>query len=512
VEVEEAFRRKNPVDIVQAAQRALNKASRNPPLILRGRWMENVAKTGNFVYRMAGDILIANILACKDQLCKLFPAGESWIVPTKGWTWVQLRGVDVSYMEDDVQFIYEDSQLLEAFATNLCFQGADIMVPPHFQGNPANFKLATAMVIAAISDVDNSHCQRATLEGVCMFGRQVKFVHAGDNPSLVQCSRCHEVGHYFSSPKCRVKPDAHRCFRCGGAHHSDNHDFECTKPHAVQGICNCIFKCILCKGDGHHARDKKCPRQGDFVPPRLTKFSPVETTQGVDSRMVAPLAVAQPPCRRQGKDIAKADSGKTGVDMALREAAAVVPEGICATEGVYTLLCFCCPLPPLETYQRLYVPKEGVSSILSNLRKSIIDLHSEFGARKAAGEAAIREAQTTHSKIFHQDKELAAVISRCECAIGRDMPYGPMVEGVPEWIRTMPMEEQIGEAAQGVSSVKAAAHEVEEWQAAKGGGPLTLHTMMQGGPVNLRWTGSNCFAPIDGANNTHTPSKVTENV
>jgi hypothetical protein len=102
LEVEEAFRRKNPVDIVQAAQRALNKASQHPPLILWGCWMENVAKTGNFVYHLAGEVPIANVLACKEQLCEPFLAGDSWIVPTKGWTWVQLQGVDMSYQEDDV--------------------------------------------------------------------------------------------------------------------------------------------------------------------------------------------------------------------------------------------------------------------------------------------------------------------------------------------------------------------------------------------------------------------------
>jgi hypothetical protein len=171
VEEEEVFRRKLPVDIVQAAQRALNKASRNPPLILRGRWTENVAKTGNFVYRLAGDIPIATILACRDQLCDPFPAGDVWIVPTKGWTWVQLRGVDVSYTEDDVDYVFEGDQLLASFIANPCFQGADVMVPPHFQGNPANFKQRTATVIAAISDPDNSRCQRAAAEGVCMFGR-----------------------------------------------------------------------------------------------------------------------------------------------------------------------------------------------------------------------------------------------------------------------------------------------------------------------------------------------------
>jgi hypothetical protein len=166
VEAEEAFQCRSPVDIVQAAQRALYKASCNPPLILRGRWTENVAKTGNFVYRLAGDIPLSSILACRDQLCKPFPEGDVWIVPTKGWTWVQLRGVDVSYLEDDVEYIFKNEQLLEAFSANPCFQGADIMVPPHFQGNPANFKLQTATVVAAISDPDNSRCQHASAEGV----------------------------------------------------------------------------------------------------------------------------------------------------------------------------------------------------------------------------------------------------------------------------------------------------------------------------------------------------------
>jgi hypothetical protein len=82
-EAEDAFRRKIPVDIVQAAQRALNKASRNPPLILRGRWTENVARTGNFVFRLAGEVSTATILACRDQLCEPFPEGEMWIVPTR---------------------------------------------------------------------------------------------------------------------------------------------------------------------------------------------------------------------------------------------------------------------------------------------------------------------------------------------------------------------------------------------------------------------------------------------
>jgi hypothetical protein len=316
-EAEDAFRRKIPVDIVQAAQRALNKASRNPPLILRGRWTENVARTGNFVFCLAGEVSTATILACHDQLCEPFPEGEMWIVPTKGWTWVQLRGVDATYSEDDVDYVYEGNQLLTSFMANPCFQGADIMVPPHFQGNPTNFRQPTATVIAAISDPDHSRCQRAAAEGVCMFGRQVKFVRAGDSPSLVQCSRCHQVGHYFSSPKCRLPPGESKCFRCGGPHHSDNHDFECTGAHAVQGVCNCPKKCILCRGSGHTAREKACPRRGDFAPPRLLRPTPVEESRAVDSRMVAPPAVSCAKVRTllsgKGKETAKAGSAEEGV-------------------------------------------------------------------------------------------------------------------------------------------------------------------------------------------------------
>jgi hypothetical protein len=157
------------------------------------------------VYRFAGELsndIIHSFSAC---LLENFP-GEAFIVPTKGWTWVQLWGVDVTYEEDSMSYLYNGDQLLRAFSANPCFQGADIFVTPHWQGNPLNFKdlSQVATVIAAIGDADNSRCQRTSSEGVCMFGRQVKFVWAGSNALLVQCLWCHELGHYFSSPRCRL--------------------------------------------------------------------------------------------------------------------------------------------------------------------------------------------------------------------------------------------------------------------------------------------------------------------
>jgi hypothetical protein len=106
-EVEEAFRRRLPVDIAQAAQRALNALVRSLPIILRGCWAESVEKSGNFVFRFAGNLAPQIIASYRDSLCSHFPAAESaCVVPTTGWTWVQFRGVNIARVEGDSEFIY----------------------------------------------------------------------------------------------------------------------------------------------------------------------------------------------------------------------------------------------------------------------------------------------------------------------------------------------------------------------------------------------------------------------
>jgi hypothetical protein len=280
-EVEDAFRRRSPVDIVQAAQRALNALVRSPPIILRGRWAESVDKSGNFVFRFAGNLSPQIIASYRDSLCSHFPAAESaCVVPTTGWTWVQFRGVDVARVEGDNEFIYSPEELRTALRANPCFSEVTFCAQPHWQGNPANFRTGAATVIAAILDPDNAACQRASSEGVCMFGRRIKFVRAGASPSLVQCSRCHEIGHYYTSPKCNWTTS--RCYRCSGSHDARDHNFECKRQHKVVGVCDCVPKCILCKNSGHHAREKGCLARGDFVPPRLPRAAPAEAALAVE--------------------------------------------------------------------------------------------------------------------------------------------------------------------------------------------------------------------------------------
>jgi hypothetical protein len=258
------------------------------------------------------------------------------------------------------------------------------------------------------------------------------------------------------------------------------------------------------------------------VPPRLQKPAPVDDTQEVDSCMVAPPAVSRAKVRTlpkgKGKETAKAGSVAEGVAHTLQEALRAVPEGICAEAGVYTLLCFCCPMPDTDTYRRRYVLEQGTDNICSSLGKSIIDLHSEFSARKAAKEKAIRVAQVSHSHTFHQDEELAGIIAQCEHRKGDSLKYRPREDPADDWLRNMPLDEQIGGAEGGANAVDEADAGISEWKKitadAKRVPPgSVLHTITNPGgrPINLGWANPNRFGALSGSQDEASPSKVTDN-
>jgi hypothetical protein len=265
-EQERRFRARNPVQIVQSVQRDLARRAKNPPAVLSGRWSQSAGLTGNFVYTLGGIISPRDVVALKSILCAPF-SGRTELVPTKGWTWIQLRQVPT---EDENHCIWGPDDLLTAFRQNPCFQETLICVQPHWQGNPLTSDKAYSTVLAAIIDDDNSACQAALTHGVRMFGAQVKFLRCGDNPTLQQCGRCHMLGHYSNSPRCKLPKGAVKCYRCGGSHDGRDHDYECNaRTHKTVGKCDCALKCLLCKKTGHNARSRACLKRGDFQPPRL---------------------------------------------------------------------------------------------------------------------------------------------------------------------------------------------------------------------------------------------------
>ncbi len=257
---------RHPQSIVLEVRSLVEKQSRNTIQVLGGRWSSNYQKTGNFIFVVAGDVPIDILCSYKKWLCSPFPGSD--LVPNKGWTWAQLRGVPTT---DEHGHIWEEPALLKEARTNHTFYDAFICSPPHWQISPEKIRSESSMALIAYADPLGLVTRRAQTEGIFMFGRQVKFVLAGEKPSLIQCGRCFGLGHNRSSNMCPLPKNAVRCHRCGGGHHSTQHDFECKGAHKVAGTCDCRLKCILCGQLGHNARSRKCPKRGDFAPPRLTK-------------------------------------------------------------------------------------------------------------------------------------------------------------------------------------------------------------------------------------------------
>jgi hypothetical protein len=241
-----------------------------------------------------------------------------------------------------------------------------------------------------------------------MFGRQIKFMRAGDHPSLIQCARCHELGHNASSAKCKIPRDQSWCYICGKGHQLQHHSFECTGTHRVPGHCDCIPKCLLCNQSGHTARDKGCPRRGDFAPPRLPKAAPVEARPPIEDA----LKEAAIPHMRRARPVQGRGRTDKGKEKALE--APLYPQENCSrNDDIPRLLCFCCPMTQFADYQQLYVGPNFISADAPKLSdgKDIIQLHSEFTIRKSKDKAFIRDVQEKFPESFHSDAELSDIIA-----------------------------------------------------------------------------------------------------
>ena len=165
---EASLLRQHPSSFVEAAQRALNRLSKHsPPTILKGRWSSTSDRTGNFVYTLSGTYTPDIIKSIKAPLCSPFK-GQTTLVPANGWTWAQLR--QVPNKDEETNITYDTADLLRALTANPCFQSIFIPVLPSWIGNPENFSTPTASISFAYVEQDKAITQRATLEGVCMFG------------------------------------------------------------------------------------------------------------------------------------------------------------------------------------------------------------------------------------------------------------------------------------------------------------------------------------------------------
>jgi hypothetical protein len=123
----------------------------------------------------------------------------------------------------------------------------------------------------AISDPDGSITNALLNNRAAFFGKEVTISRWVDKPALIQCSRCHALGHNKASRLCPLGKDSVKCYRCGGAHRTEKHDQHCPRKHAVTGLCDCShFKCLNCHKTGHNSRDIRCPAR-ELYRPRATR-------------------------------------------------------------------------------------------------------------------------------------------------------------------------------------------------------------------------------------------------
>ncbi|KAN0136092.1 hypothetical protein V8E53_005952 [Lactarius tabidus] len=316
-EEERKFRARNPVEIIQSVQHDLARQTKNPPAVLSGRWSTTADTTGNFVYTIAGIIPPRDLMSLKTYLCRPFK-GRTELVPTKGWTWIQLRLVPT---EDLDGCVWGPDDLLNQFIANPCFQDALICIAPHWQGNPLNNDKERSTVLAAIIDEDNAICQNALTHGVRMFGAQVKFLssplafptvpharaalakrtrrvpdpsgrpckvlysaEARADPSVPASSEL-RVAHPSRSRQCRTLLSAGL-----GYQRRQPDSTTMLKVPSIGPLCelvevqNATKRCQVLQKTDHHARSRKCLKRGDFNPPRLPERNESEPFQVVGKK------------------------------------------------------------------------------------------------------------------------------------------------------------------------------------------------------------------------------------
>jgi hypothetical protein len=255
-------------------------------------------------------------------------------------------------MADEEGNVWTPEDLYNTFIANLCFKDALICAPPHWQGNPITSGKDVSTVFVTYIDNGNIITQQATNVRVYMFSAQVAFIHCGDSPTLIQCSRCHILGHYATSERCKAPKNSIKCYRCSAAHDGRKHDYECPKKHTVPRKCDCRLKCLLCGDMSHHCHSLKCSKRGPG-PSGISKLlGPARTdeSEGNAPRQTAPTrwkqgGTAKPKVQR--------------IPYTNHAAAMTVPAGACANDPEKSnILCKCCPLPSITKFVTRYLSTE----------------------------------------------------------------------------------------------------------------------------------------------------------
>ncbi|KAH8982525.1 hypothetical protein EDB92DRAFT_1819860 [Lactarius akahatsu] len=254
--------KRSPSFYVAEARQEVEKIAQGKIVLLSGRWSQS--QSHNFVYTFQGRVPFEQLFPYRDILVKPLFAG--YLVPNDGWTHAQLRDVQTRAADGT---IHDNATLMEELRRNIAFKDAIFCLVPHWQGSPYTVahKERTTVTMAFV-DNNGSVTANAVRNGTFMFNSRVRLIITGDSPTIAMCGRCHRIGHTTGAPACLIPVGSFRCARCGGSHHTDDHNTQCNGRHEKAGICNCQFRCLNCNGN-HGTRSAACPLKKGFAPPVL---------------------------------------------------------------------------------------------------------------------------------------------------------------------------------------------------------------------------------------------------
>ena len=296
---EQTVRARQPDAIVREVRANMARAVAKPLPIISGRWSSGTRSKGNFVFTMRGHVEFAFVQTFERFLTGPFPGGGQ-LCPNQGWTKLLAHGVPVMDNDDT---IFGPEDLLQEVRTMQGLRSVYFSAPPRWIRPVWNLSSTYTSLTFAFSDPDGSITKQLLKNKQALFGKEVQIERWVDKPLLVQCGRCHTLGHIATSKSCRLPPDSVKCYICGKGHLTDDHNRECprSKQHKSAGVCDCRVQCLICNKVGHHAKDRACPAREGYRT-RRPRANPKGKGKERDLSDLVPEVTTQRPDPPQGTD------------------------------------------------------------------------------------------------------------------------------------------------------------------------------------------------------------------
>ena len=257
-QLEQAIRAHLADAIACKVQAAVENVVHKPICIIAGQWSVSSKSKGNFIYTLAGEVPFAIIQMYERLLVPPF-LGTTQLCPSLGWT--RLLAHSIPTMAEDIrgpEALLKEIQSLPGLA-NVYFA-----LQPNWVRPVERLQGPYSSISFAFSDPDGTISSKLLTGKHGLFSKEARIEKWLDKPPLVQCSRCHALGHTANLHQCPIPKGDFRCAKCGGAHTTDSHARLCRGCHAIAGVYNCKLPCLNCSSSNHDCKSHKCPAWDNF--------------------------------------------------------------------------------------------------------------------------------------------------------------------------------------------------------------------------------------------------------